>query len=186
MTTNVFIPNSIRDPDLRRVLQQIAQESGGGDASVEVQMNDPTADTPGSVGSIIYSTGTDSIWVFSGTVWERASPGVVTDVRIRAAVPVAAPDVTYSGWDDDSTFFKNNTGDNKALIAIIRTNEGEWTDQEHADNVISYMWMKNGQPFTNPSVSQPANAGTDKRALIISSADIVDNGEDAFTCVVEF
>ena len=183
---NVLIPPSIKDPVLRRTLDQIVQNLDGGSGNIDVQNEDPSASTRGSEGDIIYATLTDSIWVFTGTTWSRASPGIVTDVRIRAAVPRPAPDVTYSGWDDDSAFFKNNGGDNKALIAILRTNEGEWTDQEHVDNVESYTWMKNGQPFTNPSVTQPANAGTTRRALIISAADIEDNGEDAFICVVNF
>ena len=71
----IFIPPSIRDKSIRDTLQAIAREIGqGGDgAEVTVQMDEPTSATPGETGEIIYAQSSESIWIFQGTEWQRAS-----------------------------------------------------------------------------------------------------------------
>ena len=98
-----------------------------------------------------------------------------------------AIDITqYSGWLDTSDFFKNNMGANKALLATVGTPEGELTDAQHRTRVNSYTWFKNGLPFTAPEEMQQTNTGTTERAVIIGVDDIVNNGEDAFACTINF
>ena len=105
----IFIPPSIRDKAIRDTLRQIALGideaartggGGGGDgnANLMVEANDPAPTDAGEVGDIIYSQNTDSIWIFQGTAWERASGGEEGADAIFTRIAVSNGLVLQERW----------------------------------------------------------------------------------------
>ena len=74
--------------------------------------------------------------------------------------------------------FRNDTGEDKVLVATVHTGGSDLSDTVH-DN-FSYVWSKNGLSFTPDDASQ----GLTRRFLVVNASDVADGGEDVFQCTV--
>jgi len=180
--SNIFIPASIRDKATRDVLNNIIRGLGG-NSSVYVRTEDPDPNDNGSLGDIIYSSGTDSIWIFTGTVWEKSKVSETHTIGINS-VTYGAVDSDPSGWPITSDNFRNNSGVTKALVATLYIDNTARSFADH--NTYSYLWRKNGIANFTSSTIQRSDTGQTSRALLIDATDIADQGEDAFTCELTY
>ena len=87
-----------------------------------------------------------------------------------------------TGWLDETNTYKNNTGADKALVAIVV--RGDTEDSLAAHNTYSYTWRKNGV-LLSPNATQRSDTGPLERVVIINAEDIEDNGDDAFTVEID-
>jgi hypothetical protein len=180
--SSIFIPSSIRDKATRDVLSNIIR-SMGGNTSLYVRDVDPSSDETGVVGDIIYSNATDTIWIFTGTVWEKSKISEVHTIGINS-VTYGAVDTDPSGWPITSDNFRNNAGTTKALVATLYIDNTARSFADH--NTYSYVWRKNGIANFTSTTTQRSDTGQTSRALLIDATDIADQGEDAFTCELTY
>jgi len=68
--SKVFVPASIKDKAIRDTFLSIIKNVGDG-SKPTVSQYDPTSSTPGSVGQLIYSEATNSIWMFVNSAWVK-------------------------------------------------------------------------------------------------------------------
>ena len=88
-------------------------------------------------------------------------------------------------WNPISRDFKNNEGDNKALVARVYRGTGEeWSTTEY--QAATYRWRKNSQTTYVPQTTQRGDSGSSRRILVISATDVTDSGSDVFVCEVTF
>ena len=119
----VFIPPSIRDKSIRDTLYALSREIGQGDGDgdgveVTVRADEPTSETPGQVGGIIYAENSQSIWVFQGTSWVRASGG--------------------QNGDTPEAFYSTNARDSEPTTLPPSS---EWVSAAERDNDTTYNWV---------------------------------------------
>ena len=183
----IFIPPSIRDKATRDALIALAQSIGSSAASVEVQVDDPSAE-PGETGDIIYATGSESIWVFVETEWQRASSAtsgitVLINAYREAENPIWG---SLSGVVQTSPNFKNDTAQRIGLAPLV-FEAGEEIDNEiYYAETTTYSWTKNGAAFT-PNESQEPGTGVDQRVVLINEMDVAEgNINEVFTCIIDY
>lgn len=68
--SKVFIPASIKDKAIRDTFLSIIRNLGDG-SKTTISQYDPTSSTPGSIGQLIYSEATNSIWMFVDSAWVK-------------------------------------------------------------------------------------------------------------------
>ncbi len=68
--SKVFVPASIKDKAIRDTFLSIIKNVGDG-SKPTISQYDPTISTPGSVGQLIYSEATNSIWMFVNSAWVK-------------------------------------------------------------------------------------------------------------------
>jgi len=179
----IFIPSSIRDKATRDVLYALSKKIGNSSSSISVQATDPNAGDTGYVGNIIYSSDTDSIWIFTGTIWEKARVSKTITIGIDSTTP-GSEGTDPSGWLISSSNFRNNAGVTKALVATLYIDNTANTLAEH--NTYTYLWRKNGIANFSSSTTQRSDTGYSSRTIIIDATDIADQGDDAFTCEITY
>ena len=179
---DVFIPSSIRDKATRDALNNIVNNMGGS-ASITVKDLDPNPNDTGSIGDIIYAHDSDSIWIFTGTIWEKSKVSESHSIGITATTP-GTVDSDPSGWATTATNFRNNTGTVKALVATLYIDGVPQTSAAH--NTYNYIWRKNGLANFSSTTTQRSDTGQTARSLLVDATDIADKGEDAFTCELTY
>jgi len=179
---NIFIPSSIRDKATRDALNSIISQLGG-NTSLYVRDLDPAPDETGALGDIIYSHDSDSIWIFTGTLWEKSKVSETHTIGINCVTP-GAVGTDPSGWPSTATNFRNNSGSVKALVATLYIDNLARNYAAHLE--YTYVWRKNGSANFTSSTVQRADTGPTSRALLIDATDIADQGEDAFTCELTY
>lgn len=123
---NIFIPSSIRDKATRDALTSIVRAMGG-TPSISIQDSDPASVDSGALGDIIYASDTENIWVFTGSIWEKAKTRDGLSVYITT---------------DSGTVFKNAVGTPKILTANV--NIGGETPLVTDYNNYNYDWTYEG------------------------------------------
>ena len=195
----VFIPASIKDPDLRRVLAEIARNAPGGTrstgtgsgASVTVQAANPTASTEGNTGDVIYSTTNDSIWVYNGTAWDQASSGqsgVTAVIEVLEATNASPNWSTFANTRESSQDFKNDSAAVKGLRIVVYEGGDEVSASTYTDSGTTYQWRKNGVHTFTPNATQVSGVtGTTERVLLINQDDVRDgNFNEVFACQISY
>ena len=180
--STIFIPSSIRDKATRDALNSIISQLGG-NTSLYVRDVDPSPEETGFLGDIIYSSDTDSIWIFTGTLWEKSKVSETHTIGINSVTP-GAVGTDPSGWPITATNFSNNAGSAKALVATLYIDNLARTTAAHVG--YTYLWRKNGTATFTSSTTQRTDTSQTSRALLIDATDIADQGEDAFTCELTY
>ena len=180
---NVFIPAGIRDKATRDTLIAIVKELNHTNANIRISATSPNPYDTGSIGDIIYASDTDSIWVFTGTLWEKSRISEVHTIGINS-VTYGAVNSDPLGWPVTANNFRNNAGTSKALVATLYIDNVAKSLVDH--NTYSYLWRKNGSANFSSNTTQRSDTGQTSRSLIIDATDIADQGEDAFTCELTY
>ena len=165
---NVFIPASIRDKATRDTLIAIVRElANAGSTTVNIQADDPGVDTPGVAGDVIYATGSDSIWVFTGTVWERGSSGAQGQFTLQIYIRDSDdPDQPTGGsyvYSTDTltppTDWANDIGD---LSGDLQVWFSEFTyDPANDPDTITPTWSTPAQAGTTGPQGEQGDPGQD-------------------------
>ena len=144
--SNIFIPAGVRDKAMRDTLIAIVREIDKAQ-NITVTASDPTSDTPGKQGDVIYSESSNSIWIFSNdNNWELAagvsdrqtSEGYRGDTRftgtlyyqtVQSGNPGAPTSATWSIPND--TFLSITPsgvwGHEQPPVSITDTSVREWS-----------------------------------------------------------
>ena len=190
MTIPVFGLSAIKDKAIRDAIFQLAQRAGigsGDGVAVEVQTDDPVSE-PGETGDIIYATGSESIWIFVETSWERASSATS---GITVLINAYREDVnpvwgSLSGVVQTSPNFKNDTAQRIGLAVLIFEGGVEVENDIYYGPDTTYTWTKNGVAFT-PNESQETGTGVDQRVVLINEMDVAEgNINEVFTCIIDY
>ena len=190
MSIPVFGLSAIKDKAIRDAIYQLAQRAGvgsGNGVAVEVQEDDPVSE-PGVTGDIIYATGSETIWIFVSTGWERASSStsgitVLINAYREADNPVWG---SLSGVVQTSPNFKNDTAQRIGLAPLIFEAGEEIADAIYYADTTTYSWTKNGVAFT-PNESQETGTGVDQRVVLINEMDVAEgNINEVFTCQIDY
>lgn len=123
-------------------------------------------------------------------------PGVdgeaAVSIRVQSfRLPSGATPASMSTAYDNETFdfatlrssnsgfqFRNDTGEDKVLLATVSQGANDISHSDHYD--LTYSWSKNGLAFT-PDISGQTLT---RRFIIINAQDVADGGEDVFQCTV--
>jgi len=128
--SKVFVPASIKDKAIRDTFLSIIKNVGDG-SKPTISQYDPTSSTPGSVGQLIYSEATNSIWMFVNSAW----------VQILGA----------NGLNNATVFLYNKS----TASSLAKTFSGEFT-YTFSTGVLTGGTL-NGWSTTPPSLSTGEN-----------------------------
>ena len=122
--------------------------------------------------------------------WGRGDDAVVSRVDVRrlpsgmsvadtvAAYDAGTLDFATFRTSDSGTQFRNDSGEDKALISTVSVAGEDATDATHL--LYTYSWTKNGSAFSGAIAGQNAM----RRFIVINPDDIAEGGEDVFQCDV--
>lgn len=105
-------------------------------------------------------------------------PATGTASSITTAYDAGTFDFSTLRASQSGLQFRNDTGEDKVLVATVHKGGSDATDTEHEN--YSYVWSKNGLAFTPDDSSQSLT----RRFLVINANDVADGGEDVFQCTV--
>ena len=105
-------------------------------------------------------------------------PATGTASSITTAYDAGTFDFSTLRASQSGLQFRNDTGEDKVLVATVHKGGSDATDTEHEN--YSYVWSKNGLAFTPDDSSQSLT----RRFLVINADDVADGGEDVFQCTV--